>query len=508
MPSALLKSESGALSALLGVPGEKEYRRLLRATRMAHSRFALFPIESDLTPANRTAFIERFRADLAQQGQCLRVIVLSSENWDLLNLPEMAAPLEQNDVVLVVGLEDTPDIVQASGSVRKRPPLLALLNHQRESLRRLVPTPFLLWCRPYGYDALMTDAPDFFDHFVGAFHFLCETPQVSDPIQRTVTPGIGSTQTNSSLPSPTMVEFYRQKLTQHPEPRVERAVTLVDLADALWQLRHGHITSQLEEARTYALEATRILAPKLSSQQRFFWAKAQNTLGLILTDLPVGDRNECLKKAITYYEAALKIYTLQDFPTQWAATQNNTGNAYQQLTIGQRDQNLHKAMTCYEAALEVYTYEKFPMDWAMTQNNMGVVFSNLTTGDQEKNLQKAILCHASALKVYTHLEFPLDWAGTQHNLGTAYLNLPTINRDQHLPKAIACFEAALQVFTLQEFPRDYGHSHFGLGDAYAKMGETERATKHFRNALEGYVAAGLPVEWEWRAYAEERLREL
>ena len=34
------------------------------------------------------------------------------------------------------------------------------------------------------------------------------------------------------------------------------------------------------------------------------------------------------RRAIACYEAALRVYTESDFPSDWATTQNNLGNAY------------------------------------------------------------------------------------------------------------------------------------------------------------------------------------
>ncbi len=156
------------------------------------------------------------------------------------------------------------------------------------------------------------------------------------------------------------------------------------------------------------------------------------------------------------------------------------------------------------------TLREAPSDSAIADNLVwfGNALWRVPVGVRSENMLKAIGCYAAALKVYTQKDFPRDWAMTQNNLGTAYGDLPVGDRGENLVKAIACYEAALQVRTQQEFPMDYGHSHVCLGNAYAQMGEKERAKEHFRNAVEGYAAAGLPSEWEWRAYAERRLREL
>ena len=128
-------------------------------------------------------------------------------------------------------------------------------------------------------------------------------------------------------------------------------------------------------------------------------------------------------------------------------TQNNLGNAYSDLPTGDRGENLRRAIACYEAALRVYTEADFPSDWATTQNNLGNAYSDLPTGDRGENLRRAIACYEAALRVRTEADFPSDWARTQNNLGNAYRDLPTGDRGENLRRAIACYEAALRVYT-------------------------------------------------------------
>jgi hypothetical protein len=50
--------------------------------------------------------------------------------------------------------------------------------------------------------------------------------------------------------------------------------------------------------------------------------------------------------------------------------QYNLGNAYNDRINGSRDENLEKARAFYEAALTVYTREDFPEYWAMIQKKL------------------------------------------------------------------------------------------------------------------------------------------
>jgi len=129
-----------------------------------------------------------------------------------------------------------------------------------------------------------------------------------------------------------------------------------------------------------------------------------------------------------------------------ASSQINLGNVYADLPTGDRGVNLQRAIACYEAALRVYTEQDFPVEWARTQNNLGVAYRDLPTGDRGVNLQRAIACYEAALRVYTEQDFPVDWARTQNNLGNVYADLPTGDRGVNLQRAIACYEAAVRGF--------------------------------------------------------------
>jgi tetratricopeptide (TPR) repeat protein len=144
-----------------------------------------------------------------------------------------------------------------------------------------------------------------------------------------------------------------------------------------------------------------------------------------------------------------QLVAFQDEPQKVADWQNILGNAYTNLPGGDRQANLERAITCFEAALQVCTREAFPFEWAMTQNNMGIAYARLPGGDWQANLERAITCYEAALQVRTRDAFPVDWAMTQMNLGTAYAQLLNGDRRSTLQRAITCFEAALQVFELR-----------------------------------------------------------
>ena len=141
-------------------------------------------------------------------------------------------------------------------------------------------------------------------------------------------------------------------------------------------------------------------------------------LGNAYNNLPTGDRASNLKYAIDAYNKALKIRTIDAFPTYYAMTMNNLGLAYQNLPTGDRASNLKYAIDAYNKALKIHTIDAFPTDYAMTMNNLGLAYQNLPTGDRASNLKYAIDAYNKALKIHTIDAFPTDYAMTMNNLGT------------------------------------------------------------------------------------------
>ncbi|MCC3601426.1 CHAT domain-containing protein, partial [Microcoleus sp. PH2017_26_ELK_O_A] len=87
-----------------------------------------------------------------------------------------------------------------------------------------------------------------------------------------------------------------------------------------------------------------------------------------------GSRAENLERAIEFYEAALTVRTLEDFPEKWAMTQNNLAAAYRNRINDSRAENLERAIAFYEAALTVRTLENFPFNNVLTLNNLGLTY--------------------------------------------------------------------------------------------------------------------------------------
>lgn len=282
------------------------------------------------------------------------------------------------------------------------------------------------------------------------------------------------------------------------------AAALDSFGVELWRASLGNRSVNLRRA-VACLEAA--LHVRTENGFPVEWAATQNHLGLVYLDLPY-DTSDATLQAIACFESALRVYTEKEFPIEWASTQDNLGAACFSLPSGDRAANLQRAIACYQAALRVRTEQAFPRVWAATHNNLGIACAELPTGDRVDNLLFAIACYNAALRVYTEHAYPIEWAGTQNNLGNAYYDIPSGDRAANLQRAIACYEAALRVHTEQEFPIQHGHAQIGLGSSQQGLGNARAAREHFEKAARSYAAAGLPPEWEWRAHAEAKVREL
>jgi tetratricopeptide (TPR) repeat protein len=456
---------------------------------MARGRFHLFPVESDFSPALRSALLARLCADLAAAGLCLRILTLDRDCWNILTVLEQEPPILADEVVMLTGLEETPGIVAEPGAKPQRPRALAVLNQMRETLRQSIPAPFFVWCPTYVYVALLEHAPDFFDRYTAQFRFFDAEPQPTALSDRNGL-NLEDAARAVAVGSLAAVDFYRQQVAAQPEPTAQRARALINLVEALRQLPNRERLENLSEAIQLAEEATRLLAKRPSRNSRYQWARGQYLLGNNYMDIPTGNRVTNLQRAITYYQAALSIFTEADYPADWASVQNNLGVAHAELPIGDRATNLQRAITHYQAALRVYTEAGYPTEWASTQNNLGNAYARLLGGDQNTNLLQAIAYYEAALQVRTEADYPVDWASTQYNLGNAYARLPVGNQAANLRRAIACYEAALRVRTETHYPAAWAATQYNLGLTLWQSDDLEGAKEAMQKAARGFRAVG------------------
>ncbi len=270
------------------------------------------------------------------------------------------------------------------------------------------------------------------------------------------------------------------------EAAFEWAMQGSDGADALWLANsvgnflpnRGRFTQILEWDE-------RVVRALADHPDKMLWANAQNSLAIDYWRLPVGNRHDNLKRAITAFEAALVYRTVETAPLDYAMTQNNLGTVYMAVAkIEDQETNLKRAVAAYEVALVYRTVETAPLDYAGTQNNLGNTYGDLAEiEDREANLKRAVVAYEAALVYYSPEAAPLNYATTQNNLGTVYWNLSEIeDRETNLKRAVAAYEAALVYRMAEAAPLDYAQTQYNLGFALRDQGDLKGAVSCWREA--------------------------
>ena len=87
-----------------------------------------------------------------------------------------------------------------------------------------------------------------------------------------------------------------------------------------------------------------------------------------------------LIEAIKLYEDLIKTCSPKDFPKEYTWAQNNLGTAYRNLAeVRNKEENLKKAITAYQEALKIYTAEDFPIIHERMSSNLKRAKSLLKT---------------------------------------------------------------------------------------------------------------------------------
>ena len=173
-------------------------------------------------------------------------------------------------------------------------------------------------------------------------------------------------------------------------------------------------------------------------------------LSIHISNFPLSSRANNIEIAITGYQIVLS--NREQGSETWAGTQNQLAIAYRNRINGSRADNLERAIGFCEAALMVYTLENFPEQWAGIQNNLGLTYWQRINGSRAENVERAIALYDVVLTVFIREDFPQKWATTQNNLAIAYKNRINGSRAENLERAIGFYQAALTVFTREDFP--------------------------------------------------------
>ncbi|MDH5257249.1 MAG: tetratricopeptide repeat protein [Gammaproteobacteria bacterium] len=198
------------------------------------------------------------------------------------------------------------------------------------------------------------------------------------------------------------------------------------------------------------------LEPSPLEKSHIEYAKAQNSLGNILSALGQQQRNiDLFNKAIECFNQALEVLSQEDAPIDWAATQSNLGTALQALGRQESDSKiLSKSIDAYTAALLVYSRKETPEQWATVMFQLGATFHTygcLLKGN--RTFQKSVVAYKNALAELDADNYALELAATHNNRGAVLHHLGESEKNpERLAEAIRAYETALTVSMEQQLP--------------------------------------------------------
>lgn len=268
------------------------------------------------------------------------------------------------------------------------------------------------------------------------------------------------------------------------------------------------------------------------------WAKAHMTLARALHDTPFRVRACALAMSMVHYQAALSVYTRDEFPHEWAETQilmgavqrslarenvcvdkesllraaleryqtalsvatpvaapREWGGIQMQLAGTHRDlmeldaagigphNHLSRAIHFYEEAMRLWARARHPHEWARIQVEMAITYAGSPMGGRIRNLERALTCFQNALEIFTEADAPREWADVNVHMAAALLELPFGNRADNLQNSIACYLSALRVYDENDSPFVWTKTNLEIGLAWGELGYATDDHNAYRNAV-------------------------
>lgn len=260
-------------------------------------------------------------------------------------------------------------------------------------------------------------------------------------------------------------------------------------------------------------------------------ASLRYSLGLAYAELPTGERELNLSRAVASYDQAAALFSPQRHPAEYARVQTARGAALRELGSPQ------DAVLACERAVELLTGADAPGELGAALNNLGL--SRSDTGDHAgavealrgavasftdagEDTQRAMACHnlgqaqaasgdhLAAVATYEEAlseadpqQAPYQWALLQHALGVA------LSAAEEPVRAAEAFGASLRVFSRQRYPFQYALAKNNFGLAWAQVGgvtSLRRSVVAFEDALRVLDVRMHREQWE-QAYRNLELAE-
>ena len=269
------------------------------------------------------------------------------------------------------------------------------------------------------------------------------------------------------------------------------ASTKYNLGNALLSLRDGNDRENIMQAIEEFQEAYEIRKEQPNSVEFGVITNAMGLSYLMLSEI-AGDAKESaafLVKAVSYFDTASRIFTLDKHPVDYAMIHNNIGVCFTKLAMlgVEKEKNLSEGIKHYKDTLNVYTREDFLEDYGTTLYNMGVAYHNLSKvvpmpGKSEylKEAEKYLRESADTFDSDIYID---AFARGKYNLGVVYKDLAALYKNNDfLNKELFAFTDALKGFSESKQPFAFATTHFYIAQVlYATKG-AEEALVHYKEA--------------------------
>lgn len=200
-------------------------------------------------------------------------------------------------------------------------------------------------------------------------------------------------------------------------------------------------------------------------------------LGLAYAELPTGDRELNLSRAVASYERAAELFSPQQHPTEHARVQTARGAALRELGSAQ------DAVNACATAVELLTDADVPGELGAALNNLGLSHSDVGHHDE------AIAALERAITAFDDANEDHQRAMARHNLGQAQAAAGAHE------EAAATYEQALAELDVEEAPYQWGLLQHALGVALSAANQPERATEAFAASLRSFTRQRYPFQF-------------
>jgi tetratricopeptide (TPR) repeat protein len=240
------------------------------------------------------------------------------------------------------------------------------------------------------------------------------------------------------------------------------------------------------------------------------WAKAHITLASALHDTPFRVRATALALSMAHYEAALAVFTSDEFPREWAETQIHIGTVQRALAredaCTEKQALIRAAIERYQTALRVATPTGAPREWGEIQMQLAGAHRDLleldpSGGGPHDHLGRSIHFYEEAMRLWARARHPREWARIQVEMAATYAASPAGGRVRNLERALECYRSALEIFTEADAPRDWADVNAKMAGALMELPFGDRAENvrnaiaHYLSALRVYDEAATPFLW-------------